>query len=137
MKRWWLGLIGRRLNPITLRLAREGKSHGPMKFWIMRHVGRKSGKTYETPIMLAPVPEGFVAELTYGDRVQWYQNIVAAGRCTVIRGGVETEIVSIEPYPTDAGRRAFGRFERVVLTILRRKEFRLLRAAPPTDAAEL
>ena len=129
MKKWWLGLIGKYLNPRTLRLAREGKSHGPMKFWIVRHIGRKSGKTYETPIMLAVVPGGFVAELTYGDQVQWYQNVVAAGGCTIVRGGQETKIVAVEPYGTDAGRAAFGKFERVVLTILRRKEFRFLRAA--------
>ena len=129
MKRWWLGLIARHLNPRTLELAREGRSHGPMTFWIVRHVGRKSGKTYETPIMLAVVPGGFIAELTYGEGVQWYQNVVAAGGCTIIRGGVETRIVSVEPYPTAAGRAAFGRFERVVLTILRRREFRFLRAA--------
>ena len=129
MKRWWLGFIGRHLNPTTLRLAREGKSHGPMKFWIVRHVGRKSGKTYETPIMLAPVEGGFIAELTYGDEVQWYQNLVAAGGGTVVRGGVETRIVAIEPYDTKEGRAAFGGFARVVLTLLRRKEFRFLRAA--------
>ena len=129
MKKWWLGLIGRRLNPTTLRLAREGKSHGPMTFWIVRHVGRKSGKVYETPIMLAPVAGGFIAELTYGDQVQWYQNVVAAGGCTIVRGGQETKIVGIEPYGTQEGRTAFGGFARVVLTLLRRREFRFLRAA--------
>lgn len=127
MKNLWLRLIGRYLNPRTLRLAREGKSHGPAKFWIIRHVGRKSGTTYETPVMLAVVPQGFIAELTYGDQVQWYQNVVAAGGCTVVRGGVETVVIAVEPYPTDAGRAAFGPFERVVLTLLRRREFRLLR----------
>ena len=32
----------------------------------IRHVGRKSGHTYETPVILASVPEGFIADLTYG-----------------------------------------------------------------------
>jgi deazaflavin-dependent oxidoreductase (nitroreductase family) len=129
VKKWWLGFIGRHLNPLTLRLAREGKSHGPMTFWIVRHIGRKSGTTYETPIMLAPVDGGFIAELTYGDKVQWYQNVVAAGGCTIVRGGTETRVVAVEPYPTAAGRAAFGGFARVVLTLLRRREFRFLRAA--------
>ena len=129
MKRWWLRFIGKNLNPRTLRLAREGRSHGPMTFWIVRHIGRKSGTVYETPIMLAPVDGGFVAELTYGDQVQWYRNVVAAGGCTILRGGREWKVVGIEPYPTAAGRKAFGRFARVVLTLLRRREFRFLRTA--------
>ena len=129
MKRWWLRFIGRRLNPTTLRLAREGKSHGPMTFWIVRHVGRTSGRVYETPIMLAPVEGGFICELTYGDQVQWYRNVVAAGGCTISRGGREWTVVGIEPYPTAAGRAAFGGFARVVLTLLRRREFRFLRTA--------
>jgi hypothetical protein len=53
VKKWWLGLIGQRLNPTTLRLAREGKSHGPMKFWIVRHVGRKMLRRREFRFLLA------------------------------------------------------------------------------------
>jgi deazaflavin-dependent oxidoreductase (nitroreductase family) len=100
-----------------------------MTFWIVRHVGRRTGTVYETPIMLAPVDGGFIAELTYGDQVQWYQNVVAAGGCTIVRGGREWQVAGIEPYGTKEGRAAFGGFARVVLTLLRRKEFRFLRAA--------
>ena len=37
--------------------------------------GRKSGRAYETPVTLARVPEGFIAELTFGENVDWYRNI--------------------------------------------------------------
>ena len=88
--------------------------------------GRKSGKTYETPLILARVPAGFVAELTYGPAVDWYRNIEAAGECVVISGGEEHRIDRIEPCDPDAGIRAYGYPAALVLRILRRHEFRLL-----------
>jgi deazaflavin-dependent oxidoreductase (nitroreductase family) len=52
-------------------------SLGP--FAKVRHVGRKSGKTYETVIWVWPLGEGFVIALTYGEKVDWYHNMSAAG----------------------------------------------------------
>ena len=125
VKRAWLATIKHTLNPLVLRMARRGV--GP--FALVRHVGRKSGATYETPLILARVPEGFIAELTYGPEVNWYRNIVAAGRCEVVWRGREYAISGIQPFPTDAGLRAFGPARSWVLRLLRRHEFRLLREA--------
>ena len=125
LRRAWLWLIKHTLNRATAASART--PGGP--FSLVRHVGRKSGRTFETPIIVAPVPEGFVCELTYGEDVNWYRNIVAAGGCVLVVGGVEHEIVAVEPYPTDAGLRAFGGAKALVLRLLRRHEFRLLRTA--------
>ncbi|THG35452.1 nitroreductase family deazaflavin-dependent oxidoreductase [Glaciibacter flavus] len=122
-KRGFLQVLQHTLNPVTLRLAHWG--HGP--FSLIRHVGRKSGRTYETPVILARVPEGFVAELTYGPEVSWYRNIIAAGGCTVVFGGVDHHIVAVEPYATDDGLRAFGTVKGAVLRLLHRRDFRLLR----------
>ncbi|TQL69415.1 deazaflavin-dependent oxidoreductase (nitroreductase family) [Nocardioides albertanoniae] len=113
------------LNRVTTRAARSGR--GP--FSLVRHVGRKSGKTYETPVILARVPEGFIAELTYGEGVNWYRNIVAAGACEVLVDGEWHHVSAIEPCPSDAGREAFGYPARFVLQVLQRHEFRLLRTA--------
>ena len=125
VKRWWLDLIQRRLNPLTLDLARQGR--GP--FSLVRHVGRKSGKTFETPLILGDAPEGLIAELTYGPRVNWYRNIVAGGG-EVLHRRRWYRILAVEDYPTAQGRRAFGPAARVVLSLLRRKDFRLLRVEP-------
>lgn len=125
MRRRWLWLLKNTLNRWTTRLARAGR--GP--FSLVRHVGRRTGTRYETPIMVARVPEGFVAELTYGEDVSWYRNIVAAGGCELVVGGVTHRVVAVEPYPSDAGRRAFGLPARVVLRLLRREQFRLLRTS--------
>jgi deazaflavin-dependent oxidoreductase (nitroreductase family) len=124
-KRLFLWLLNNTLNRLTTRLARSGR--GP--FALVRHIGRKSGKTFETPLILARVPDGFVAELTYGPDVNWYRNIVAAGECVVVSGGAEHPIDRIEPYDPEAGIRAYGYPAAFVLRILRRHEFRLLHTA--------
>lgn len=112
------------LNRATLRAARRGSG----AFSLIRHVGRKSGKTYETPLLLAVVPEGFVAELTYGENVDWYRNIVAAGRAEVVYRGKPYEITAIEPFTTAGGLRAFGGARAAALKVMRKRDFRLLRA---------
>ena len=106
-------------------MARAGR--GP--FSLVRHVGRKSGKTFETPVILADVAEGLVAELTYGTGVNWYRNIMTGGG-EVLHRGRWYRIRAVEPMAADRGRRAFGPAARVVLTLLRRHEFRLLRVEP-------
>jgi len=122
----FLKLLNRTLNPITLRAAHRGR--GP--FSLVEHVGRTSGRTFEAPLILARVPEGFVAELTYGDRVNWYRNLIAAGGGRVLWRGEWFEVTGVEPYGTAAGLRAFGPPASWVLRVLRRREFRLLRVEP-------
>jgi hypothetical protein len=66
VKSGFLRLIKNTPNRATIRIARSGR--GP--FTLVRHIGRKTGTTYETPIIVARVPDGFVAELTYGPEVR-------------------------------------------------------------------
>lgn len=126
MRRGWMSFLKNTVNPTTMHMARSG--HGP--FSLVRHVGRRTGTVHETPIMVARVPEGFVAELTYGERVDWYRNIVAAGGCELVVKGVTHRVVGVERYPADAGRRAYRFPARLILQLLRRREFRLLRTRP-------
>jgi deazaflavin-dependent oxidoreductase (nitroreductase family) len=128
MRRRYLWLLGHTLNRVTRRIARSGR--GP--FSLVRHIGRKSGRTYETPVILARVPEGFIAELTYGAQVNWYRNIVAAGGCVVLHRRREYRVVGVEPCGAEYGRAAFPTPARLILKALRREQFRLLR----TQSAE-
>ena len=120
-------MLNHTLNRITTPLAKSG--HGPLS--LIRHVGRKSGRSYETPVILAKVPEGFVAELTYGENVNWYRNAVAAGGCVVLSRGMEYRVAAIEPYDTKSGRRAYPAPFRNVLELTGRNDFRLLRVDRP------
>jgi deazaflavin-dependent oxidoreductase (nitroreductase family) len=64
------------------------------------HTGRKSGRQYSTPVGADRVPDGFIIPLGYGTRVDWLQNVVAAGRATITAEG-ETHDVT-EPQVIDA-----------------------------------
>ena len=125
VRRGWLRLLKHTLNRITVPAARAGR--GP--FALVRHTGRKTGRVYETPLILARHGRDFVAELTYGPEVAWYRNVVAAGHCTVLVKGVAYEVTGIEPCSVDVGLRAFGQPAATVLRLLHRREFRLLRVA--------
>lgn len=126
IRRAWLRLIGRTLNRLTLRLALAGR--GP--FTVVRHRGRRTGVVRETPIVVAPLGDDFVIELTYGAGVQWYRNVVAAGGCELVRGSATVRIERIEPIAAADGLAAFPPGQRRLLRLLRRHEFRrFVRAA--------
>jgi deazaflavin-dependent oxidoreductase (nitroreductase family) len=86
---------------VTNRILRgfAGRSHGP--FAIIHHVGRRSGKPYETVIWVWRTREGFVIALTYGSEVDWYRNLKAAGGGTVFW---HRRLYTVgKPEPIDAG----------------------------------
>jgi deazaflavin-dependent oxidoreductase (nitroreductase family) len=119
-------VLNHTLNRVTTPLARSG--HGP--FSLIRHVGRKSGRTYETPVILVKVADGFIAELTYGENVNWYRNSVAAGGCVVVFRGREYTVTRIEPCSRERGLNAYPALFRMILKVGGRKEFRLLGTGP-------
>ena len=123
LRRRFLWLLKNTLNRVTSRLARTG--FGP--FSLIRHVGRRSGRTYETPVILAPVPEGFIAELTHGENVNWYRNIVAAVGCLVVQRRRQFRVTSIEPCSREYGLGAYAAPFTLILKVAGRKDFRLLR----------
>ncbi len=122
-------LLKHTLNPLTRRMARSGR--GP--FSLVRHVGRRSGRVYETPLILGRSGEDFVAELTYGPNVDWYQNVLASGGCTLIWRGREHAVRHIEPVDAATGRNAFPRPARLILRAARRRRFVRMRADPPPE----
>ena len=119
----WLVVLKYTLNPLTRRLARS--SFGP--FSIVRHVGRRSGKLYETPIIVSRVRDGFVIELTYGPDVDWHKNVLAAGSCSLVWHGQVYVIDKIEPLATETGRAAFPPSQRLILRLLGRTHFEMMK----------
>jgi hypothetical protein len=124
-KRAWFRVLDHTLNPLTIRAAKAGR--GP--FSLVKHVGRKSGKQYETPIIVAPVAGGFVVELTYGDDVAWYRNTVAANGCVLVVDGVDHVIDGVQPMSAAEGLAAYPPSRRAILKLLRRRHFVLFREA--------
>ncbi|MDQ2904920.1 MAG: nitroreductase family deazaflavin-dependent oxidoreductase [Chloroflexota bacterium] len=81
----------------------------------MRHVGRRSGKPYETTIMVWPLGEGFVIALTYGPEVDWYRNVLAAEGCTVFWHRRVYTLGKPEPIDAKTALPAFPAFFRLIL----------------------
>ena len=63
-------------NKLTLRVA--GYLPG---FAIVSHVGRKSGRTYRTPVNAFRTEGGYIIALIYGAQSDWVKNVLAAGSC--------------------------------------------------------
>ena len=87
-------------NRVTLRFA--GYSFSPIS--ILRHVGRRSGTPYTTPVIaIKPFNEQFIFALPYGHNVDWYRNILAAGGGTVVCHGEEYKVEKPQPLNVRAG----------------------------------
>jgi deazaflavin-dependent oxidoreductase (nitroreductase family) len=100
---------------VTNRVFRgfANRSRGP--FAVIRHAGRRSGKPYETTIMVWHMGEGFVIALTYGPQVDWYRNIVAAGGGTLLWHGKVYTVGKPEPIDAKTALQAFPAFFRLIL----------------------
>lgn len=73
-------------------------------FGIITHRGRKSGRTYRTPINVFRRPGGFVVALTYGQG-DWVKNVLAAGQAGIHTGGRDHDVGNprVIEDPTGAG----------------------------------
>ena len=112
------------LNPLVVRFAGKGRT----PFALVRHVGRRSGKPYATPIIVRRTPHGFVFALTYGPSVDWLRNLQNAKGGTLLWHGREYAIGDPVHMDLEEGLRAFAPPERFILRATRTSDFVL---APP------
>ena len=54
---------------------------------VVVHRGRRSGRTFRTPVHLDRVGNSFVIALAYGDRADWVRNVLANGGAVIELGG--------------------------------------------------
>ena len=101
------------------RLKRAGSEHSATA--ILTHVGRRSGRAYETPLGAAGYGDGFVLSLAYGPGTDWCRNVMAAGRGTLAWKGQtyeleRPEIISgpqvLRAWPDGSGSRCVQRASR-------------------------
>jgi deazaflavin-dependent oxidoreductase (nitroreductase family) len=92
---------------ITNRILRRFASSSRGPFAVIRHVGRRSGKPYETTIMIWPMGDGFVIALTYGESVDWYRNLLATGHATLLWHGRVYTVGKPEPINAETALPAF------------------------------
>ena len=118
-----------RLNRVGLnRLTRRIAPWAP-GFGVVVHQGRRSGRTYRTPVNVFPTPDGVRIALTYGADSDWVKNVVASGGCRLLTRGRELSLTGprIVHDPTRAGTRPV---ERRILRLLGVADFLLLTKVP-------
>ncbi|HET6317792.1 MAG TPA: nitroreductase family deazaflavin-dependent oxidoreductase, partial [Chloroflexota bacterium] len=68
--------LTRVFNRLALPLA--GTRALPL-YGVLVHRGRRSGKTYRTPVVVRPTADGFIIPLPWGEGTDWCRNVRAAG----------------------------------------------------------
>jgi deazaflavin-dependent oxidoreductase (nitroreductase family) len=81
----------RYINPLTRPVAGRLPTFG-----IVTHKGRKTGRTYRTPVNVFRRGDDYIFFLTYGSEVQWVKNVRAAGSCWLETRGRIVELVDPE-----------------------------------------
>jgi|SRR6516162_1516654 deazaflavin-dependent oxidoreductase (nitroreductase family) len=90
-----LRLFTRAMRPLALRSAgKEGSNTS-----VVRHVGRRSGRTYETPVIAVQREDSFLIALPYGKRTDWLQNVLGKGSATIVTNGHAYEVDRPEVIP--------------------------------------
>lgn len=70
MPRWFAQVNKRIFNPREIKRGERA---------VLTHVGRSSGKTYQTPLAAYPVDGGYMFAIIYGAESDWVQNVFTSG----------------------------------------------------------
>ncbi|OBI41331.1 hypothetical protein A5707_07670 [Mycobacterium kyorinense] len=88
-------------NPLFLPIS------GWLPLWsIIEHVGRRSGKTYRTPVSMFRTDDGVAVLLVYGPNRDWVKNLQATGGGRVTLYGKTFDVTDPRIVPTGEAVRA-------------------------------
>jgi hypothetical protein len=66
---------------------------------VIRHVGRTTGRRYQTPVVAEPTDDGFVIALPYGTTSNWVKNVLASGSAILVDEGTAYRVDRPELVP--------------------------------------
>ena len=82
----WLAKFNKRvINPKQIRKG---------EYPVVTHVGRSSGRSYQTPLDAFPTKTGYVLVARYGPESDWVRNVLAADTATLRIDGKESGLDS-------------------------------------------
>jgi deazaflavin-dependent oxidoreductase (nitroreductase family) len=111
-----LARFNRRLfNPAVRTFA--GRRSSPVA--VVEHRGRRSGRGYRTPVLAFRLDDGYVVALFYGADSDWARNVLAAGSCTLQRGGRRVALIDPRMLDVSEGMTLVPALIRPVLRLLR------------------
>ncbi|MGV0782111.1 nitroreductase family deazaflavin-dependent oxidoreductase [Mycolicibacterium sp. XJ775] len=96
---------------------------------VVIHRGRKSGRTFRTPLWAFRREHGYVIALTYGPQADWVRNVLAAGGCELESRRHTYRLTAPEVYTDDKATDmpAFIRF--MLRRVIKAPEFLSLKIA--------
>ena len=116
--------VARFVNPVTVQMA--GRRWMPV-LGVLHHVGRRSGRSYATPLGMRPLGDTFVMPRTFGEDAAWYRNVMAAGGGRVTYLGKDYTLVEPEVIDYTRAAAAFPRYERLQFRLIGINEYLRLR----------
>jgi deazaflavin-dependent oxidoreductase (nitroreductase family) len=102
-------------NRLITTIGRAGKRNSP--FALLHHTGRKSGKDYVTPVRLVRLNSTFIIPMTYGERADWYKNLLACGTMEITWQGQTHKVGNPERLEIDSAMRAFPWISRMLFRL--------------------
>ena len=116
------------LTPLIVKLA--GGRHFGMAAQI-RHVGRRSGRTYTTPVSARRTGEIVAIALTFGNQSDWSRNVRSAGGGTIRIKGEDYDLTQPQVMSRQEAKplvqAAFSPMERAGFRVLGIKQVMILR----------
>src|SRR5207253_407105 len=117
-------LVATFVNPVVMLIA--GRRWMPV-VGILRHRGRRSGRSYASPLGMRPDGDSFVMPLTFSVSAAWYRNVLASGSASVTYLGRTYMVRDPEVIDYETARRAFPRYERLQFRVLGINQYLRLR----------
>jgi deazaflavin-dependent oxidoreductase (nitroreductase family) len=105
--------ITKRYNHMTRKFSGTQRS----SWGLLTHVGRRSGRTYQTSLGTHNYGDGFLLPLGYGEQTDWYRNVVAAGTCALAWKGRTYQLERPEVISGPAAMRAWPIRDRILLQL--------------------
>jgi len=100
-------------------------------YGVITHRGRRSGKTFRTPVVIRPTDCGFIVPMPWGETTDWCRNIRAAGGCVVRWKGRDYSMMQPEVIDADAASAAFSPWQMQGMRRFNIRQCLLLRHAAP------
>ncbi len=108
-----------RYNDLTRHISGTERS----SWGLLTHVGRRSGRTYQTSLGACTYGDGFLLPLGYGPHTDWYRNVVATGTGTLAWKGRIYQLERPELISGGAPMRAWRGRDRVLLRLAGMHDF--------------
>jgi deazaflavin-dependent oxidoreductase (nitroreductase family) len=120
------------VNPRQMRQAGRPGAYAS----VIRHRGRRSGRSYETPVGVVRDGDTYLIALPYGQRTQWLRNVLAAGEAVLVTEGRTVRVDRPEVIPARDVADRFSRTDQRMFRLLATTDCLRLRATTEMTLVE-